>query len=126
MTVSISNDAHHIAEHWTSRVLRIGVWVSASLMIAGLLIAAISPSSIVSLLTNPPLDILVGRIFSASFDPMTLMFAGLVMLMFTPVFRVITAIFGFALERDWRYVVVSSIVLLLLAGEIAYSIFLKG
>jgi uncharacterized membrane protein len=54
------------------------------------------------------------------------MFAGLVMLMFTPVLRVITAVLGFAVEQDWRFVIVSSMVLLMLIGEIAYSIFLKG
>jgi uncharacterized membrane protein len=122
----ISNDAHHTAERWTSRVLRLGVWISASLVILGLLIATISPSSIMPLPSNPSLSDLADRVFSASFDPITLMFVGLVMLMFTPVLRVITAIFGFAVERDWRFVFVSSIVLLLLTGEIMYSIFLKG
>lgn len=124
--ISISNNTHHAVERWTSYVLRICVWVSASLMIAGLLITAISPSSIVWLPTNPSLGNLAKRIFSAPFDPMTLMFAGLVMLMFTPVIRVVTAVFGFAVERDWRFVIVSFIVLLMLVGEIAYSIFLKG
>jgi uncharacterized membrane protein len=124
--ISISNDNHHAAERWTSRVLRLGVWVSASLMVLGLLIGAISPLSIVMLPTNPSLGNLVERMFSGTFDPVTLMFVGLVILMFTPVLRVITAVFGFAIERDWRFVTVSSIVLLLLMGEIMYSIFLKG
>jgi uncharacterized membrane protein len=66
------------------------------------------------------------QLFSSRFDPVMLMFAGLVMLMFTPILRVITAIYGFAMERDWRFVVVSSVVFILLAGEIMYSIFLKG
>jgi uncharacterized membrane protein len=122
----ISNDTHHAAERWTSRVLRLGVWVSASLMILGLILAEISPSSIVTLSANPSLGNLAVRIFSTTFDPVTLMFAGLVMLMLTPVLRVITAVFGFALERDWRFVVVSSFVFLMLLGEILYSTFLKG
>jgi uncharacterized membrane protein len=122
----ISNDSHHAAERWTSRVLRLGVWVSASLMIFGLLLATISPSLIVSLSTNPSLGNLAEHMFSDTFDPVTLMFAGLVLLMFTPILRVITAVFGFAVERDWRFVFVSSIVLLMLIGEIVYSIFLKG
>jgi uncharacterized membrane protein len=125
-TKFISNDTHHVAERWTSRVLRLGVFVSASLMVLGLLIATIAPLSIVPLSKNPSLGNLTERIFSTTFDPVTLMFAGLVMLMFTPVLRVITAVFGFAMERDWRFVIVSSIVLLMLAGEILYSIFLKG
>ena len=124
--ISDSKSAKHNAERWTSRVLRLGVWVSASLMIIGLLLATMSPSSIVPLSTNPSLGNLAERMFSTTIDPVTLMFTGLVMLMFTPVLRVITAVFGFAVERDWRFVVVSSIVMLMLAGEIIYSVFLKG
>jgi uncharacterized membrane protein len=122
----ISTDIQYTAERWTSRVLRLGVWVSASLMILGLVIATIFPSFIVPVSTNPSLGNLAERLFSTTFDPVTLMFAGLVMLMFTPVLRVITAVFGFALERDWRFVVVSSLVFLMLLVEILYSIFLKG
>ena len=76
----ISNGTHHTAERWTSRVLQLGVWVSASLMILGLLIATISPSSIVAFNTNPSLGNLMERLFSTTFDPVTLMFVGLVML----------------------------------------------
>jgi len=125
-SISISYDARHDAECWTGRVLRIGVWVSASLMIAGLLFGAIYPSTIVALPSNPTLGNLVMRMLSGSFDPVTLMFAGLVFLMFTPILRVITAVIGFGVERDWRFVFVSSIVLFLLSGEIVYSIFIKG
>jgi uncharacterized membrane protein len=124
--ISTSTHTHHDAERWTSRVLKIGVWVSAGLMIAGLLIAAIFPSAIRSLPTNPSFGNLAGRIFSAPFDPVTLMFTGLVLLMFTPVLRVFTAAVAFVVERDWRFVFVSSIVLFLLASEIVYSIFIKG
>jgi uncharacterized membrane protein len=113
-------------ERWTSRVLRLGVWVSASLMAAGLLLAAISPSSIISTATNPSLGELLARMFFGTFDPVTLMFAGLVFLMFTPILRVLTAVFGFAVERDWRFVFVSLVVFLMLAGEIVYSVFIKG
>lgn len=95
-------------------------------MIFGLLLATISPSLIVPLSTNPSLSNLAEQMFSNTFDPVTVMFAGLVLLMFTPILRVITAVFGFAVERDWRFVFVSSIVLLMLIGEIVYSIFLKG
>jgi uncharacterized membrane protein len=124
--ISISNNVRHEAERWTSRVLRMGVWISASFMIAGLLLAAIYPSTVVAFSTNPTLGSLVMRILSGSFDPITLMFAGLVFLMFTPILRVVTAVIGFGVERDWRFVFVSSVVLFLLIGEIMYSIFIKG
>ena len=128
MSASIitSTSAQHLAERWTSRILRLGVWTSAALMIIGLLRAALSPTSIVPLSTNPSFGVLAEQICSASFDPVTLMFTGLVLLMFTPVLRVITAAFGFAVERDWRFVIVSSIVLLMLVGEIIYSMFVRG
>jgi len=125
-TKSSSNDTRYLAERWTSRILRVGVWISASFMILGLFLTTIFPSSVVPFPTNPSLGILAERIFSASFDPITLMFSGLVMLMFTPILRVITAVFGFAMERDWRFVFVSSLVFLMLACEIMYSLFLKG
>jgi uncharacterized membrane protein len=124
--ISISNNDTPDAERWTSRMLRLGVWVSASLMIAGLILAALYPSAITTYSVNPSLGDLFLHIFSHSFDPVTLMFTGLVCLMFTPVLRVVVAIAGFAKERDWRFVFVSSTVLLLLVGEIVYSIFIKG
>jgi len=42
---------------------------------------------------------------------------GLVLLVFTPIARVVFAIFGFARERDWMYVTISAIVL----GVLLYS-----
>jgi uncharacterized membrane protein len=45
---------------------------------------------------------------------------GLVLLVFTPIARVVFAIFGFARERDWMYVCISAIVLgVLLFGFIS-------
>jgi uncharacterized membrane protein len=124
--ISIRDDAKHNAEQWTGRILRVGVWASAGLMILGLLLAALAPASINRASTTPSLGELAVHLWSKSFDPVTLMFAGLVLLMFTPILRVITAIAAFASERDWRFVLVSIIVFLLLGGEIVYSILLKG
>ena len=114
------------AERWSSRVLKLGVWISAILMAAGLFEDAIDPSSVANSSATPSLSELGSRIFSRSFDPSTLLFTGLVFLMCTPILRVITAIAGFSKERDWRFVLVSSIVLLLLGGEIVYSLFIRG
>ncbi len=122
----MSSFNNHFAEHWAGRILRIGVWTSAGLMILGLILAAASPSSIPPAMGNPSLESLASHLFSSSFDPVTLLFTGLVLLMFTPILRVATAIIGFAIERDWRFVAVSAIVLVLLGGEIVYSILLKG
>ena len=47
---------------------------------------------------------------AASLDPLALMQLGLLILIATPVARVLFAAFAFALEHDWLYVVVSLIV----------------
>ncbi|HLI02981.1 MAG TPA: DUF1634 domain-containing protein [Terracidiphilus sp.] len=47
-----------------------------------------------------------------------LMQLGLLLLIATPVARVIMAVFGFALERDWLYFVVSLIVLAVLLASL--------
>jgi uncharacterized membrane protein len=118
-----SNTMQPNADLWIGRVLRLGVWISASLMIAGLIFATLYPATIISSSVNPSLGNILEHIFSGTFDPVTLMFAGLVFLMFTPILRVMTAMIGFAVERDWRFVAVSSIVFLMLLGEIIYSLF---
>ncbi len=112
-------------EYLTSRALLIGVWISATLMILGLLIGILWPSSIISFSANPSIGTLFIRIFSGHLDPVTLMFVGLVLLMCTPVLRVMTAIFGFAMEKEMRFVLISSVVLIMLIGEIIYSILIK-
>jgi uncharacterized membrane protein len=46
---------------------------------------------------------------------------GLLVLIATPVVRVITCLAGFALERDWMYAAVSLIVLVCLLSSIIIS-----
>ncbi len=112
-------------DRWTSRVLRIGVWTSAVLMVTALGLAAFRGFAI-DLPARPlTLPDLLQRLLSSSLDPVTLGFTGLVVLMVTPILRVITALVGFASERDRTFVLVSGSVLLLLAGEVAYSLFIK-
>ena len=54
-------------------------------------------------------------------DPRYLIQLGLLVLIATPVVRVITCVAGFALERDWMYAAVSLIVLVLLLASLAGS-----
>ncbi len=57
--------------------------------------------------------------------PLTLLYGGLFLLMLTPILRVGAALTGFAEERDRAFVLVSAIVLLLLLGEVFYSLFVR-
>jgi uncharacterized membrane protein len=47
-------------------------------------------------------------------DPMALMMAATILLILTPVARVVTSIYAFAVDRDWKYVAITSIVLLIM------------
>ncbi len=55
---------------------------------------------------------------AAAFDSLALMQLGLLVLIATPVARVLFAAFAFALERDWMYVVVSLIVFAVLMATL--------
>jgi uncharacterized membrane protein len=55
-------------------------------------------------------------------DPEVLILAGLLVLIATPVARVILSMAAFALERDWEYVALTAIVLCVLAYSIALGV----
>jgi len=50
----------------------------------------------------------------ATFNPVTLMMVGTVLLILTPLARVVVSIHAFAVDRDHKYVIVTSIVLLVM------------
>jgi uncharacterized membrane protein len=113
----------HIVERWTGKVLKLGVWISGGLMVIGLLAASLQSTTMTLPKDNPTLGALLSRMISGSFDPVSTMFLGLVLLMFTPFLRVLTAVVGFAAEKNWRFVAVSVAVFVLLIGELVYSLY---
>ncbi len=56
-----------------------------------------------------------------TFDPFTLMLVATALLILTPVFRVIISIWAFFVDRDWKYVVVTSIVLAVIVLSVVLS-----
>lgn len=117
-----SGSVHHVVERWVGRTLRFGVWGSAGLMVAGLVVAWLSDGSLRLPSENPtPGDVFRG-LLSGSIDAVTLMFAGLILLMLTPFLRVLTAAAGFAAEKDRTFVIVALIVFLMLLGELVFSL----
>ena len=122
MTLLESVPTRHIVERWISWSLRIGVWGSASLMVLGLTLAWISPGTLHLPSVNPrPADVF-HSLLSGSFDPIMLMFAGLLFLMLTPFLRVLTAAVGFAAEKDRTFVIVALVVFSMLLGELIFSL----
>ena len=113
---------HHLVERWVGRALRAGVWSSGGLMIIGLALAWFSGSSLAIPKENPTPGEVFRSLFTGSLDPVTLIFAGLLLLMLTPFVRVLTAAAGFAAERDRKFVVVALVVFVMLLGELLFSL----
>ena len=91
-------------------------------MILGLMLSWISALSPGLPIENPhPADVF-RSLLSGSLDPITLMFAGLLLLMLTPFLRVLTAAVGFAAEKDRTFMLVALVVFVMLLGELVFSL----
>jgi uncharacterized membrane protein len=102
-----------------SYVLRGGVLLSAGLLILGALlygVSALRGSAPASSATFPHS---LSEVFSglARGDPLAVLALGLLVLLLTPVARVLISIFAFARERDWLYVGITTLVLLILLAS---------
>lgn len=77
---------------------------------------------------NPLLTEIFSGLFSKTMlvpgeaETVRLLYAGLVVLMFTPFVRVIAAAIAFGAEKDWKFVGVSLVVLCMLVGELVFSL----
>jgi uncharacterized membrane protein len=105
------------AELVISYVLRGGVLLSAAIILCGVALFYIrmfvsgGQSATVSAFPHTLLGVWQGL---AQGSPLAIIVLGLLVLLVTPVVRVAVSIGAFLLERDWRYVVITSIVLLIL------------
>ena len=99
-----------------SVVLRGGVLLSAGLLIFGALLyfARVLWGGAPANPTSFPHSL--GDVFSGlgHGDPLAILTLGLIVLLLTPVARVLISIFAFARERDWLYVAITTLVLLIL------------
>ena len=117
------------AELVISYVLRGGVLLSAAVIAIGVVMYYLRPRAIsgAGFLTYPhSLSAILPALLAGT--PEGVITLGLLILLATPVLRVAVSIIAFALERDWRYVVITVIVLgLLLASILALgSVFGHG
>lgn len=94
-------DAVDRTEEALARVLTIGSRASTAILAAGLAVALFSPASAVAL---------------------WLFTIGLVLLILTPIARVVASVISFAREREWLFVICTSIVLALLIVSIIVAV----
>lgn len=104
------------AELVISYVLRGGVLLSAAVMLGGVVFFYVqwflrsghdASSSFPHTLSSVEQGLAQG-------NPQAIIVLGLLMLLLTPVVRVAVSVVAFLLERDWRYVIITSLVLVIL------------
>jgi uncharacterized membrane protein len=84
-------------EHVLGIVLRVGSLTSTAILAVGLLLALVAPSF------GPALAII--RV-------------GLLVLLLTPVARVVASVFEYAKERDWLFALLTFVVLVIILGSL--------
>lgn len=109
-------------DRWIAWTLKIGVLLSACLLLTGLVSASLTPAK-----ASPETLLTMSEFLTAALHgrlPLseTFLYAGIVMLIFTPVMRVGAAVVTFMAEHDWKFVGVSAVVLAVLFIEVIISL----
>jgi uncharacterized membrane protein len=99
-------------------VLRYGSVISTLVMAAGVALAFARGTGLAGAASLHTRELLIKAF---EFDPIGITQLGLLLLLLTPVFRVVAAIAAFGIERDFKYVLISSGVLLIVLGSIAFA-----
>lgn len=102
-------------------ILQGGVILSAAVIIFGLILMAFQPNKFApqTLLNFPQNFGEVGRGLLV-LNPQSVIALGLLLLIATPILRVAVSIMAFAVERDWRFVVLTVLVLAILLFSVFY------
>lgn len=111
---STSGEEMHRVEAVVSGLLRIGVLLSAAVILIGLLLLMFTGTSGYPGTTYPTTltAIFIGI---GEFKPYAIIMFGLFCLILTPVLRVLVSLATFLKEKDYLYVAITAIVLIILA-----------
>lgn len=102
-------------------VLRYGALLSTLVMAAGIVLAVARGTFGQAATCHPiRLDVLFSNLLRL--DPLAVTEFGVLLLLFTPIARIVVAILGFAMERDWKYVLISLGVLAVVLLSISFAI----
>ncbi|MDA8219437.1 MAG: DUF1634 domain-containing protein [Dehalococcoidales bacterium] len=110
-------EREHGLEDVVRPVLRFGAFVSTALILAGVLLFALSKGSTLhSVVVTQSIPNGLGGLLSAleAGNPVAVISLGLLILILTPVFRVISTVVYSFRRRDWIYLGITSYVLLVL------------
>ncbi|HEX3682512.1 MAG TPA: DUF1634 domain-containing protein [Bryobacteraceae bacterium] len=107
-------------ERLVSVVLRSGVLISAFVVLAGgiyfLILHGDEIADYRTFRGEPSIDRIIGQILRGAIDlrARSIIQAGILLLLATPIARVVVSLIGFALEPDGKYVAITAIVLAVL------------
>jgi uncharacterized membrane protein len=108
-------------EHAIAVVLRYGALLSTVIMAVGIALAVFR-GSLGGFAAHPvihPRDLFPHLL---RLDPLAVVELGILMLLFTPIARIVVAVAGFAEERDLKYVLISLGVLAIVLLSISFAI----
>jgi uncharacterized membrane protein len=108
-------------EHAIALVLRYGALISTVIMGVGVVLALFrkTPAPYVSYHSIRP-ELLFARI--GHLDPLAIVELGVLLMLFTPIARIVVAVITFALERDLKYVLISLGVLAVVLLSISFAV----
>ncbi|RRG18054.1 DUF1634 domain-containing protein [Weissella viridescens] len=100
------------------QIMRIGVALALAAMLIGFVLLCLNPHA-----NTQPFPTRLSGIWQGliTWQPLAWMMFGLLLLIFTPVLRVVVSIFAFAKIHDHLYVAITTLVLLILCVAIAYG-----
>ena len=99
-------------------LLRVGVLISSAvILLGGIIFLSTQSNAVVSFSEIKPEQVKIfsiANIFEGlkTFDGLAIIQFGVLLLIFTPIARVVFSIFSFLIEKDYLYVVIGTIVLL--------------
>ena len=107
---------------WVGLILKLGSYCSLVLIILGLILSFFTGKTFSLSEKNLPLSI--GQFFSSfkNFYSVVILNLGLLILMFTPFFRVLTALLSFLFSKDIKYTLISSGVFLILVFSLILAL----
>ena len=112
------NNKREKIDVWVGNVLLIGSYAAAILLLAGLVALFFFDQTTAARLESKPLSLSTFFSHLKEGSPLTLVNLGILVMMLTPLLRVITAGFSFFLEKDYKYLLIASGVLIILLASI--------
>ena len=113
-------ESHLRSERAITLVLRYGALISTLIMAVGSVLAAIRGIGLVATSHSIHPGVLLSNVLH--FDPLAITEFGILLLLFTPIVRIVVALLGFAMERDWKYTLISLGVLAIVLLSISFAV----